>query len=127
MFLQCKKRNEKPDFVSPSGSRYWYTPKGVYRQSSHWGVVGTCIWVVTRQPRIPREDVYTGFCKWENFAIADCDTPRFPYRVRSSWYDNRNMPFYEPDGSDEELYGWLSANFSTAPTEADKDRCKSLI
>lgn len=35
----------RPDYVSGSGSTYWYTGEGVYRSSDHWGSsVATCSW-----------------------------------------------------------------------------------
>jgi hypothetical protein len=58
----------KPDFTSEHQSKYYYTKKGVYRLSSHWGKVGSCFWKVkgdkdiatTYNPRLL-------FCSWDNF------------------------------------------------------------
>ena len=36
--------SREPDFISESGSKYWYTYKGVYRHSDHWGEVRSCVW-----------------------------------------------------------------------------------
>lgn len=37
--------DREPDYVSDSGSAYWYEPEGVYRLSDHWGRgVGSCDW-----------------------------------------------------------------------------------
>lgn len=32
------------DFISESGSIYWYIGEYLYRYSNHWGGVSTCIW-----------------------------------------------------------------------------------
>lgn len=36
----------KPDFVSDSGSKYWFTANSVIRQSNHWGQLDTCNWTL---------------------------------------------------------------------------------
>lgn len=42
---RAKPPKGKPDYVSGSGSTYWYTKDGVYRSSDHWGSsVSTCSW-----------------------------------------------------------------------------------
>lgn len=42
---RAKPPKGKPDYVSRSGSAYWYTDEGVYRSSDHWGSsVATCSW-----------------------------------------------------------------------------------
>lgn len=47
-FKECKTPNRHPDFISLSGSRYWYgsNKNGQYviRQSDHWGKVSSCVW-----------------------------------------------------------------------------------
>lgn len=42
---RAKPPKGRPDYVSGSGSTYWYTKEGVYRSSDHWGSsVATCSW-----------------------------------------------------------------------------------
>jgi hypothetical protein len=41
-WMPCAIPERQPDFISDSGSRYWYGPNGVTRSSNHWGTVGTC-------------------------------------------------------------------------------------
>ena len=41
-----KAPDRQPDYKSDSGSEYWYTDKGVYRRSNHWGTVATCTWLL---------------------------------------------------------------------------------
>lgn len=61
--------NRQPDHVSESGSKYWYTQEGVYRESDHWSFcVASCNWAL--------DDYYIcdgvercGFCRWEDFQV----------------------------------------------------------
>ncbi len=47
IFEECDGPKRKPDFVSGSGSCYWYTKKGVTRGSDHWGGgVDNCDWAL---------------------------------------------------------------------------------
>lgn len=62
-FQSVQKPERKPDFISESGSEYWYTEKGVYRYSDHWNEVGTCIWKINNGFK----EYSTGFASWEDF------------------------------------------------------------
>lgn len=53
VFKACKRPSRKPDFISPSGSVYWYgqdsTGGYVVRSSDHWscrdcGNIASCYW-----------------------------------------------------------------------------------
>ena len=71
---ECEMPSGAPDYVSNSGSKYWYSNDGVTRCSDHWGNdVGTCEWSIS--------DDYDSFgsswkydsgetcafCAWEKF------------------------------------------------------------
>ena len=44
-FQIAKAPEREPDYVSASGSEYWYFPDGVFRRSDHWGKgIATCDW-----------------------------------------------------------------------------------
>lgn len=46
-FVSCEAPDRAPDFVSKSGSEYWYTKDGVIRRSDHWlPHVATCDWAL---------------------------------------------------------------------------------
>ena len=83
---QYEATNSDPDFLSTSGSAYWYTDEGVIRYSNHWGYVASCIWrpdadlsaVISWQQEsesIAKEDegVY-GFCSWSGFQEIKIET-----------------------------------------------------
>lgn len=66
--------SKEPDYVSKSGSMYWYTHDGVYRVSSHWGDdIGTCDWYIVDGnndqggSRDDRNGERCGFCEWRDF------------------------------------------------------------
>ena len=65
-YVSCDTPKNKPDYISESGSMYWYTDDGVYRNSDHWGGVATCSWHLdgTVWPDWNRR---TGFCHWDDF------------------------------------------------------------
>ena len=58
----------KPDFVSRSGSKYWYDKKNktVIRQSDHWGrTIATCNWLIDSKADSGR--TRQGICKLSDF------------------------------------------------------------
>lgn len=62
-----------PDFISYSGSKYWYADGGVYRQSNHWGLVASCDWLLqgvvdSLEGCWILDSEVTGFAKWEDFS-----------------------------------------------------------
>lgn len=64
-FVMVEKPETKPDYVSDSGSQYWYTPEGVIRFSDHWMSVASCWWIVKDHVTSTLE--CAGFCRWEDF------------------------------------------------------------
>lgn len=59
--------NKESNFVSKSGSSYYYTKSGMYRLSNHWGRLANSKWRL--EPLIP-ETQYKfklGFALWTNF------------------------------------------------------------
>lgn len=65
----------KPDYVSDSGSKYWYTDNGVYRMSNHWGFgVGSCDWTLNSHPELSYRDEGSdrlGYAEWKDFTHTD--------------------------------------------------------
>lgn len=60
-------KDKKPDFISKSGSQYFYTKEGVYRISSHWGRAATCKWRLQVTTPISQNGAKAGFAKWTSF------------------------------------------------------------
>lgn len=66
-----------PDYVSDSGSRYWYTDNGVYRESDHWGKgVASCDWYLEGHgslyadefQHVHGREARIGFAEWSSFS-----------------------------------------------------------
>ena len=89
-YAQWKSASEKdlpketPDYESDSGSEYWYTDKGVYRRSNHWGKVASCYWYLNdevKQTGTTKEIGYTDFSDIQKMEYAD-DREREIARIR---------------------------------------------
>lgn len=52
-----------PDFVSESGSKYWYLDHGLIRQSDHWGSVSSCFWKLNGS----KGGLEFGYIYWNSF------------------------------------------------------------
>ena len=95
-FVECATPRRKPDYISSSGSKYWYTKTGVIRKSDHWSLyyrsypdktcfttsvylhavpIASCMWTLQlKNDKITVKEDYgdngkilTGFCKYKNF------------------------------------------------------------
>lgn len=58
---------ENTHYKSKSNSYYFYTDKGVYRKSNHWGRVANCRWRLLSDEKIKNQNYYVGFAKWIDF------------------------------------------------------------
>lgn len=81
--LSDKIENLKSQYDSKSGSKYFYTEKGMYRLSNHWGRLANSKWRL--EPLEPQtvSKFKIGFAAWDSFY---------------------------PDNSEDELY-YLEANY----------------
>ena len=64
------------DYVSDSGSAYWYTECGVFRKSNHWGYeVASCDWFLGYDESSWEDSngIRCGFCPWDVFKAKDYD------------------------------------------------------
>ncbi|MBP3891924.1 MAG: hypothetical protein J6D29_07105 [Solobacterium sp.] len=81
IFEEVEKPKRKPDFESDSGSRYWYSKKGLLRGSNHWGCrIVNCDWALKLKngkavygsscwaSKTFSKELY-GFVKWEDFVL----------------------------------------------------------
>lgn len=63
-----------PDYISDSGSEYWYSNNGVVRGSDHWGAgVGSCDWFMEGDDWYSSWDDNKGkrygYCPWGKFGM----------------------------------------------------------
>ena len=85
-FKACRRPRREPDYESNSGSLYWYTDKGVYRESPHWsriyGVdirelwftnmeecnrIASCFWILEIHDTSRKRFTGCGFAPWCGF------------------------------------------------------------
>ena len=70
-FMQAITPEREPDFVSDSGSTYWYEKDGVFRQADHWGNdIGSCNWALRDYDDSGWDfdgGLVTGYAKWSWF------------------------------------------------------------
>lgn len=57
----------KPNYTSKSGSSYYFTDKGVYRVSNHWGRAANCKWRLQPLENTPSERRRAGYANWDEF------------------------------------------------------------
>ncbi len=73
-FTSCAKPETTPDYISDSGSRYWYTDEGVIRFSNHWGYgIASCDWLldgVEDSSFADGEGGRAGYCNWSDFEFT---------------------------------------------------------
>ena len=73
-FTPSKTPNRQPDYISESGSKYWYEIDGVIRQSDHWGSrVASCEWFYGELWNSGSE-LLTGYCAWKDFEKTELVT-----------------------------------------------------
>jgi hypothetical protein len=56
----------KPNFISKSGSSYYFTEQGVYRHSNHWGRAANCKWRLVSNG-ISKDRSKVGYANWCDF------------------------------------------------------------
>lgn len=77
-FTRCDAPATSPDFVSDSGSSYWYTEEGVIRESNHWGrAIASCNWFIEGEARrfceLDTDGTRAAFAPWSAFEMLyDC-------------------------------------------------------
>lgn len=86
-FRQLRLKNQDlsslgvPDFVSASGSKYWYKNDNLYRYSNHWGRVASCVWNIKGKYNAPKNYKlgvikFKDLEKFEEVYISDYISPR---------------------------------------------------
>lgn len=60
-------REHQIHYKSKSGSLYFYTEKGVYRYSNHWGRVANCRWKISGIEAYKNQIYYVGYANWLDF------------------------------------------------------------
>ena len=64
-------------FISKSKSKYYYTEKGVYRYSNHWGRVANCRWKLNTLSEYKTQKFHLGYASWHAFYKLDDTQKQF--------------------------------------------------
>lgn len=112
-FEQIERPDGEPDYVSDSGSMYWYFDDGVIRGADHWGGgIGSCNWFLNGgaysgypNPYQDGDDIYRyGFCAWTDFQPQPYVMSAIEAEIeRLSDYDNwvfaqiKNQKYRDPE------------------------------
>lgn len=108
VFDVCETPDSEPDYVSGSGSAYWYVNGGVVRCSDHWGYgIASCKWYLRDLDMRYSENVgwteladefgtdeVSAFCSFEDFmsdvdfrAVFDAGKREHGFKVNFVWED----------------------------------------
>jgi hypothetical protein len=83
----------KPDYISKSGSVYFFSEEGVYRSSDHWGRAANCKWQL--EPIVKNYSRQKmGFARWTDFH-NDNETQKL-YWLDLDW-DNKAVRYKHKD------------------------------
>ncbi|TGD56566.1 hypothetical protein [Flavobacterium humi] len=90
--------NREPDFTSSSGSRYFYTEKGMYRLANHWGRLANSKWRLVSQMESEGK-IKLGYANWSEF-YPDNDIEKLYYleadfEKGTILYQHKNNPEYD--------------------------------
>lgn len=88
-----------PNYSSDSGSHYFYTEKGMYRLSNHWGRLANSKWRLLELELSSNTKTKLGFAAWTSF-YPDNDVENLYYlevdfELKTVTYQHKNNPDYQ--------------------------------
>lgn len=90
-----------PNYISSSGSKYFYTAQGMYRFSNHWGKLANCKWRLLSNTNVSTGKVKLGFANWETFYFDNNFDANFyldvNYSEKTITYQHKNNPNYNSE------------------------------
>ncbi len=91
--------NIESNFISSSGSTYYYTKLGMYRLSNHWGRLANSKWRLESLEIENQSKTKLGFALWTNF-YPDNITEKLYYittdfNSKTVNYQHKNNPLYD--------------------------------
>lgn len=91
--------NRKSDFISSSGSTYYYNEIGMYRLSNHWGRLANSKWRLEFSELESQSKTKLGFALWDDFYP---DNPKdelyyitTDFKTKTVNYQHKNNPLYD--------------------------------
>lgn len=89
----------QPQFQSKSGSSYYYTEKGMYRFSNHWGRLANSKWRLLPMEPESESKLKLGFASWEDFYPDNATDKLYylemDYKNNTVTYQHKNNPLYD--------------------------------
>ncbi len=86
-------------YHSASGSKYYYTPEGMYRLSNHWGRFANSKWRLEPLEPATSSKFKVGFARWEDFYPDNAEEKLYyiaaDYRKKTVNYQHKNNPNYD--------------------------------
>ncbi len=84
----------KPNFTSKSGSAYYFTEKGVFRLSNHWGRAANCKWHLKSNGIKNANRTHLGYANWSDF-YTDSETEKcyfieVDYDLKKVFYQHKS-------------------------------------
>jgi len=102
IFTPCDMPTGQPDFVSDSGSSYWYMNGGVVRVSNHWGHVASCFWYLKGQKH-PNRGCLTTETLAAFTSFSDMNRTKSFSKIIAKSFNQRSFA----KGSDKQVYHTL--------------------
>lgn len=97
--LSDKIENLKIQYDSKSGSTYYYTEKGMYRSSNHWGRLANSKWRLEPMQPLTDAKFKIGFAPWDEFYPDNGDEELYyleaTYVLCTVNYQHKNNPNYD--------------------------------
>ena len=137
-FEYCEKPDRECDYISASGSEYWYSEDGVYRNSDHWGNgIASCDWQLLNccDWDVPQYELtyktLCGFAKWDAFKLKEINATIYVEKEENIDFDcySKLQKTAYLQNKDGEIYNKLvwdcKAKFN--PTFDDLDENNNFI
>ncbi len=97
--LSDKIENLKIQYDSKSGSKYFYTEKGMYRLSNHWGRLANSKWRLEPLEPETESKFKIGFAAWDSFYPDNAEDELYyleaNYVSYTVNYQHKNNPNYD--------------------------------
>ena len=89
----------RPNYASDSGSQYFYTEKGMYRLSNHWGRLANSKWRLIAMEPETNTKTKLGFALWTDFHpdnnVEHLYYLEVDFEKQTVTYQHKNNPDYD--------------------------------
>lgn len=100
----------KSNYTSRSGSSYYFTEKGVYRKSNHWGRAANCKWRLQSISAGTKSRTKIGYAHWTDFHSINENDKLYFIEVN---FDEKSVQYIHKNSSDKADLFLRTANDTT--------------